>query len=504
MKLIIKKGVTSKRIAIFVQNSSVTTGAGLAGLVFNSAGLTWTRWREDAGNTGGTAVTLATATRGTFASGGFIEKDATLMPGFYEIGIPDAVLATGASWAVMVLRGATNMAPVTIEIQLVDFDPQSGSNLGLSALPTAAPAAAGGVLTVGTGAGQITPTSGKVTLAEVTHTNAVIPTVTTLTGHTAQTGDSFARLGAPAGASVSVDLAAVKAETNSLDGTKITTARAGNLDNLDASVASRSTLSAAEVNAEVDTALDTAIPGSPTAGSINERVRDLDDALILRRNTAQAGSTSINLVLDSGASATDDFYKNAWVVIVGGPGAGQLRFIWDYDGGTTTASISPAWSTTPDGTSVFVILSAAGVNLEAWRDNQPLTTAAGGRVQANLSAIGLDADAIDEILDEPLAGHTTAGTLGAEIAALGTRPDLPTGAVVDNAGNTASTFETDLASAVDDFYRDAFLQITSDALAGQVRKITAYNGTTKFVTTDAFTAEPSAGGDTPTFVIINS
>ncbi len=38
-------------------------------------------------------------------------------------------------------------------------------------------------------------------------------TVTTLTGHTAQTGDSFARLGAPAGASVSADVAAVKAET---------------------------------------------------------------------------------------------------------------------------------------------------------------------------------------------------------------------------------------------------------------------------------------------------
>lgn len=38
-------------------------------------------------------------------------------------------------------------------------------------------------------------------------------TVTTLTGHTVQTGDNFARLGAPAGASVSADVAAVKSET---------------------------------------------------------------------------------------------------------------------------------------------------------------------------------------------------------------------------------------------------------------------------------------------------
>ena len=55
-----------------------------------------------------------------------------------------------------------------------------------------------------------------VTLAAVTHTGAVIPTVTTLTGHTPQTGDAYVRLGAPAGASVSADVAAVKAETASI------------------------------------------------------------------------------------------------------------------------------------------------------------------------------------------------------------------------------------------------------------------------------------------------
>ena len=41
-------------------------------------------------------------------------------------------------------------------------------------------------------------------------------TVTTYTGNTPQTGDAFARLGAPAGASVSADVAAVKAETASI------------------------------------------------------------------------------------------------------------------------------------------------------------------------------------------------------------------------------------------------------------------------------------------------
>lgn len=43
--------------------------------------------------------------------------------------------------------------------------------------------------------------------------NVTIGHVTALTGHTAQTGDAYARLGAPVGASVSADLAAVKSET---------------------------------------------------------------------------------------------------------------------------------------------------------------------------------------------------------------------------------------------------------------------------------------------------
>jgi hypothetical protein len=44
-----------------------------------------------------------------------------------------------------------------------------------------------------------------------------VATVTTLTGHTAQTGDAFARLGAPAGASVSADVAAIKAQTAAIE-----------------------------------------------------------------------------------------------------------------------------------------------------------------------------------------------------------------------------------------------------------------------------------------------
>lgn len=124
MKLHIKKGQTSKSVVIFIQDSSVTTGAGKTGLVFNSAGLVayYVRNRGTA-----TAITLATLTNpdSAYSSGGFKEIDATNMPGVYRFDIPDAALATGVDDVVIMLKGATNMAPVAIEIQLVTYDPNS-------------------------------------------------------------------------------------------------------------------------------------------------------------------------------------------------------------------------------------------------------------------------------------------------------------------------------------------------------------------------------------------
>ncbi len=57
----------------------------------------------------------------------------------------------------------------------------------------------------------------------------------------------------------------------------VTPTRAGNLDNLDAAISTRAT--PAQVNTEVDNALDTAIPVTPTADSVNERLKALDDLL---------------------------------------------------------------------------------------------------------------------------------------------------------------------------------------------------------------------------------
>lgn len=120
-------GATSQRISIWLADSSSATGVGLTGLAFNTAGLSCYYWREDEGNANATAVTLATATRGTFTSSGFVEKDATNMPGTYEFGIPNAAIAAGAKWVRIMFKGATNLAQRTIVVRITAVNPDSAT-----------------------------------------------------------------------------------------------------------------------------------------------------------------------------------------------------------------------------------------------------------------------------------------------------------------------------------------------------------------------------------------
>jgi hypothetical protein len=177
MKLIKAIGATSEIWQIFIMDSSSSTGAGLAGLVFNSAGLTAYYHRDT--DTTATAITLVTMTVGTFTSSGFKEIDATNMPGWYQFCPPNAALASGAKSCGFHLKGATNMAPLPIEVQLVAYNPEDAVRLGLTALPNAAAEAAGGLYTRGTGAGQINqPANGNIDANVKTWLGGTIPAVT--------------------------------------------------------------------------------------------------------------------------------------------------------------------------------------------------------------------------------------------------------------------------------------------------------------------------------------
>lgn len=115
-KLSIKPGSTSQTVYVFVEDSSSTVGAGLTGLAYNTASLT-AYYVRPLGSA--TAITLATQTvTGAYSSGGFVEVSSSNVPGLYRLDLPDAVLATGVRSVVVMLKGATNMAPVRLEIDL--------------------------------------------------------------------------------------------------------------------------------------------------------------------------------------------------------------------------------------------------------------------------------------------------------------------------------------------------------------------------------------------------
>lgn len=119
-KRLIVKAPTNVTEYIFIQDSSSTTGAGLTGLVFNSSGLVAYHVRPLAA---AVQLTLATQTvTGAHTDGGFVEVSSANMPGVYRLDLSDAIVATGVDSVVLELKGAANMAPLVLEIQLTDFN----------------------------------------------------------------------------------------------------------------------------------------------------------------------------------------------------------------------------------------------------------------------------------------------------------------------------------------------------------------------------------------------
>lgn len=73
---------------------------------------------------------------------------------------------------------------------------------------------------------------------------------------------------------------------------------------------------------------------------------------LVRMGLCQA-STSTTVVFDAATSFADNFLNGHFVFISAGTGAGQSRYIDTWTNSTDTGTVTPAWITTPDTTSVF-------------------------------------------------------------------------------------------------------------------------------------------------------
>lgn len=160
---------------------------------------------------------------------------------------------------------------------------------------------------------------------------------------------------------------------------------------------------------------------------------------------ARAG-TLANVQLAATASGVDNVYKDDFVDIIAGTGAGQSRFITGYVGATATAAVLPNFTVAPDNTSVAVV-----------------------------RAFGLDSikadDLVDLVWDELVQSHLVPASFGSRLSL------SHSGVAV---GGSLTTLQLAAgADTHDNFYKGHRLRAIAGAGAGQEAAVSAYNGLTR-------------------------
>lgn len=330
----IKAGATSQTIDVFIQDSSVSTGAGLTGLVYNTSNLT-AYYRKGATGTP-TAITLATQTvGGAWSSGGFVAVDGTNCPGQYRLDLPNAVVDT-AGMVTIYLRGATNMAPCVMELEIVAVDKFDTVRYGLTAIPNVAQGSTGSIPVS-------VDTSGRVDVLKINGTS--------------QTARDL-------GASVLISSGTGTGQLSVTSGV------------IQSSVA---TIQATPLGAIADSVLDEDLSTHTTAGTLGQMQTDVYTGVgAIAGTTLPAIKAKTDNLPSDPADASD--IATAFAAVPAAVWASGTRSLTTF--GTLVADV---WSY------VTRILTAS---------------------------TNLTADIADAVCDEAISGHTTAGTVGAQLASI--------------------------------------------------------------------------------------
>lgn len=315
---IVKKDSTNRSVTLRIIDS--TDGTPETGVVWNTAGIDLWYRREGAAKVAVTEATLAALTT-AHADGGFLH----ISDGEYRFDLPDAAFATGAQH-VDVGGTVTGMVVIGGRVRLVDYDPENAADLGL----------------------------------------------TNLTGHTPQTGDSFARIGAAGAGLTGITGAALSAT---------------GLDAIG---------QAATGMVEIAKAVwDRVLTGAThnIANSAGRRLRQIEASFVVASGTAQAGAAG-TITLAAGESATNDIFAGDRCVIVGGTGAGEHGMITAYNGTTKVATMSQNWVITPDATSEYELVPA-DVDVETWNHAVVTKSATTNLPEVDATSLSDDATAAD-------------------------------------------------------------------------------------------------------------
>jgi len=284
------------------------------------------------------------------------ETDATNMPGVYELLLDeDMTIAAGNDSEEMAFHiDHASMAPVVRVIELYRPKATVGNTLDVTATGAA-----------GIDWGNI---ENKTTANDLSATDIqLVDTVTTYTGNTVQTGDTYALAnGATGFAAIDTVVDAVKVTTdkfaftvaNQVDANALsvggTTQTAGDVPALvvtaDAAIdAVATTIGAAGAGLTAIVADVTKINGSATA-AVN-----LGASALGIQTGAFEGTPSTTVMQTDLAEATDDHFIGRVLVITSGAGAQEATDITDYVGATGTLTVT-AVTTAPAAADTFVIV----------------------------------------------------------------------------------------------------------------------------------------------------
>ena len=130
MSYALKKGTTSKILLVYALDAA-DMRSGKTGLSSQTADSGAAYIRE--GEAQVQRIPLVEGKLGQHQAGSFVEIDSKLLPGVYQFGVPDEMLAAGADTVTLMLKfpGAF-IEPVSIH--LVAYDPQDADRLGMTAL----------------------------------------------------------------------------------------------------------------------------------------------------------------------------------------------------------------------------------------------------------------------------------------------------------------------------------------------------------------------------------
>jgi hypothetical protein len=124
-----KAGTTSKLLLIYATSADGTSGKKGLGRNLSAGCAAYIREGDSAART----VPLVEGRVGEWGRGAFAEIDPELLPGVYQFGAPDEMIAEGSARAVLLIRFFDAIIK-PVEINLVAYDPHDAERIGVWSL----------------------------------------------------------------------------------------------------------------------------------------------------------------------------------------------------------------------------------------------------------------------------------------------------------------------------------------------------------------------------------